>query len=67
MGCDINHVCKNPYTLAIAERRRRGNSPKSDPPFGEEYIGFATSMQDIDAVYGHRRVVETGYFRVDTV
>ena len=54
------------YTLVIDERRRRKKNPKSDPPPEEKYIGFATSVPDIEVgVYGHRRVVETGYSKVE--
>lgn len=57
-----------PYTLVIDERRRRKKNPKPDPPPEEKYIGFATSVPDIDVrVYGHRWVVETGYSKVETM
>ena len=56
------------YTLVIDERRRRKKDPKPDPPPEEKYIGFATSMPDIDVrVYGHRWVVETGYSKVEAM
>ena len=56
------------YTLVIDERRRRKKSPKSDPPPEEKYIGFATSVPDIDVrVYGHRWVVETGYSKAEAM
>lgn len=57
-----------PYTLVIEERRRRKKNPKPDPPPEEKYIGFATSIPDIDVrVYGHRWVVETGYSKVEAM
>ena len=56
------------YTLVIDERRRRKKNPKPDPPPEERYIGFATSVPDIDVrVYGHRWVVETGYSKVEAM
>ena len=56
------------YTLVIDERRRRKKDPKSDPPPEERYIGFATSVPDIDVrVYGHRWVVETGYSKAEAM
>jgi hypothetical protein len=57
-----------PYILVIDERRRCKKNPKSDPPPEETYIGFATSVPDIDIrVYGHRWVVETGYSKVEAM
>ena len=52
----------------IDERRRRKKNPKSDPPPEEKYIGFATSVPDIDVrMYGHHWVVETCYSKVEAM
>lgn len=56
------------YHMVIAERRRRKKNPKPDPPPEEKYIGFATSIPDIDIeIYGHRWVVESGYAMVEAM
>lgn len=55
-----------PYHLIIADRKRNGKKPATLPK--ERFIGFATSVPDIDInLYSARRGMETGYAMIEAM